>query len=270
MAHASGSARLIRAFGFLFGMTSAACSTDPELVPPREEPPVAGSCGYEQRRIITCPVSGAHVEDWIAGCAEPATACESAGYAMSHDNVGDCAVETTYRNVGWVESCDAWLGEVAAEQCECEVGDLRCEDDDTAGMCKDGCRYSAYSCSDVCPGDQFSYRTGCREPAQSLTELCGCQRGGMGDPCDGSGACGTGWCGGWCTRVCTQSSDCEGDGPDGVSAAGLELVCAGAGPTGYCFPACETDADCLPFGARCETFIGAGFDVGATARLCTF
>ena len=167
------------------------------------------------------------------------------------------------------KSCDEGK---CIENCECESGEIKCKDEYTVLSCDNECSFTESSCKTEICGSDYSYYHFCDSKGTTLETMCGCTKGGVGDPCLKDKACNTDLCTGWCSKKCTTWKDCAGDFDDGANMYGFMQTCIeNAQGYRYCFPRCVSDSDCEHFGeASCKEYT---FDNGVatvTQTLCTF
>jgi hypothetical protein len=125
------------------------------------------------------------------------------------------------------------------------------------GVCVTRCGGGS-ACINMC---EQTYPTGTAayEALLGCSQACAtCTESGTGDPCGGlsSYPCATNLsCNGqWCTRTCSQDSDCNGLGQNGGNYLGLPNACVQT-TAGIltCTPGCSSAGDCSAFsGTTCR------------------
>ncbi len=116
--------------------------------------------------------------------------------------------------------------------------------------CVMGCGGAA-ACVDGCNHNYSGSVTTLDAIDSCLMQKCVvCSESGIGDPCaSGANTCVAGLTcnGAWCTRVCAQSSDCAGIGPNAGNFTSAPNACISTPSGGFCAPGCATNADCADF-----------------------
>jgi hypothetical protein len=162
-------------------------------------------------------------------------------------------------------------------QCDQCAGTDCCADLDTCGQsttcenllaCWDDC--GTASCQASCKEQYASVAATFDALLECLSDRCPvCNELGVGDPCSASGTtCIAGLtCGGlWCTKACSQVSDCTGLGANGGNITGNASVCKHILSGNYCFPGCASDSDCTDFpGTYCVQTTAVN---GASVAVC--
>jgi len=157
---------------------------------------------------------------------------------------------------------DSGACQVSSAQSQCDqcAGTACCSELDDCGTsvpcenvltCYDAC--TTASCQQNCP--QQYPGTGAtlfNSLEQCISQKCPvCAQLGTGDPCwDTTVQCNAGLSciDLWCTKTCTNSSQCTGLGANGGNFTGhAPNACRRIASGSWCFPGCASDADCTDF-----------------------
>jgi hypothetical protein len=94
---------------------------------------------------------------------------------------------------------------------------------------------------------------------------------GIGDSCSTAAGCTSGDCAGagWCTKGCTQNTDCRSSSTSLTNEYGkLDWCVQSTSGAQSCFPECSYNSDCTPYaGTHCQTTTAVN---GATIGVCSF
>lgn len=159
---------------------------------------------------------------------------------------------------GGVTACEADGGD-ECDQCgaqNCCSQYVTCEGDTTCAnllSCEDSC--TTLACLNSCTNQYPTAVSELQLITSCLNSRCPvCAQSGVGDPCgNGYSACQVGLsCNGeWCTKACSQSSDCTGLGAGGANTVGYPNVCVVTSTSALCTPECTSTS------AGCEYFVGS-------------
>jgi hypothetical protein len=163
--------------------------------------------------------------------------------------------------------CTLCLANQCCTQLTACTDDMNCNN---LGFCITRCGGGSM-CVNTC---EQAYPTGTSlyEALSSCSQACAtCTESGTGDPCGGLSTypCTANLtCNGqWCTRTCSQDSDCDGLGQNGGNYLGFANACIRTSSGALtCAPGCMQAGDCAAFaGTTCRVATDAA---GSTVSVC--